>query len=115
MPEDEAGRTPPTEDRVRVDLLLFAELVRELDERGLLMTSLPTLLGRLSELRRLLFDFEVRSSERLLPVEDPQERESRRILQELEERKEEMIEEWGDRWSPEDADREGDDDEEEDD
>jgi hypothetical protein len=95
---------PPSEDRVRLELVLFADLVRRLDESGSLLKAVPFLLGRLGDIRRVLFDYEVRSTERLLPIEDPREREARRILREIEERKREMLDEWGEGWTPDDGD-----------
>jgi hypothetical protein len=98
---------PPSEDRVRLELVLFADLVRRLDESGSLLKAVPFLLGRLGDIRRVLFDYEVRGTERLLPIEDPREREARRILREIEEGKREMLDEWGEGWTPDDG---GDDD-----
>lgn len=98
---EEPGKKPaPTAEQVRVALLRFGELVRRLDEEGRLLRVLPFLLGRLGELRRLLFEYEVRVTERLLPVEDPRERESRRIVREAMQREEEMTEDWPSEWRP---------------
>lgn len=95
------GREPPSEDRVRLELLLFSQLIQRLADEGSLMRALPVLMGRLGDLRQLLFDYEVRSTERLMPVEDPAEREARRILREMEEREREMREEWEESgWTP---------------
>lgn len=105
-PESRGG--PPSGDRVRLELVLFGELIRRLENSGSLLEAVPFLLSRLGDLRRVLFDYEVRATERLLPIEDPREREARRILREIEERKREMIEEWGEEWTPED-DEDGDD------
>lgn len=91
---------PPSEEQVRAALLRFAGLVRRLDEEGQLLRGLPFLLGRLGDLRRLLFDYEVRSTERLLPIEDPDEREARRIVREALEREREQLEEWDTEWRP---------------
>lgn len=91
---------PPSEDRVRLELVLFAELIETLAEDDRLLDAVPFLLGRLGDLRRVLFDYEVRCTERLLPIEDPDEREARRLLRELEERKREMTEDWGRGWNP---------------
>lgn len=98
---EERGRSgPPSEDRVRLELVLFAELIRTLEKEGRLAEALPFVLHRLGDLRQLLFDYEVRATERLLPIEDPHEKEARRLIREVEERTREMREEWGDSWTP---------------
>lgn len=97
---------PPSEDRVRLELVLFAELIETLAEDDRLLDAVPFLLGRLGDLRRVLFDYEVRCTERLLPIEDPDEREARRLLRELDERKREMMEDWGQGWTPPEEDEE---------
>jgi hypothetical protein len=90
--EREAG--PPSEERVRLELVLFADLVLRLEKEDRLAEALPFVLERLGDLRRLLFDYEVRGTERLLPIEDPLEREARRIIREVEESRRRMLEEW---------------------
>lgn len=108
--EGESGRGevrrggPPSEDRVRLELVLFAELIRRLEADGRLTEALPFILGRLGDLRRLLFDYEVRATERLLPIEDPAERAARDLIREIEERHRRMTEEWGEGWTPDDED-----------
>lgn len=97
---DEQDAGPPSEERVRLELVLFADLILRLEKENRLAEALPFVLSRLGDLRRLLFDYEVRGTERLLPIEDPDEREARRIVREMEERKREMLEEWGDSWRP---------------
>ena len=74
---------PPSEERVRLELVLFADLVLRLEKEDRLAEALPFVLRRLGDLRRLLFDYEVRATERLLPIEDPNEREARRIVREV--------------------------------
>jgi len=96
--EERSG--PPSEDRVRLELILFAEFIQTLAEEDKLLQAVPFLLGRLGELRRVLFDYEVRGTERLLPIEDPDEREARRLLRKIEESKREMLEELGKGWTP---------------
>ena len=91
---------PPSEERVRLELVLFADLVLRLEKEDRLAEALPFVLRRLGDLRRLLFDYEVRATERLLPIEDPNEREARRIVREVEEGNLEMLKEWGDGWEP---------------
>lgn len=101
--DDRSGRRPggpPSAERVRLELETFADLIRELARKDSLLSAVPFLLGRLGDLRRLLFDYEVRATERLLPVEDPTEREARRIIRDAEERKREMTDEWGASWRP---------------
>ena len=95
---------PPTGDEVRFELERFSELIQDLAGKDALLQAVPFLLGRLGDLRRLLFDYEVRVTERLLPVEDPSEREARRIIREAEERKRAMTEEWEGPWTPGDSD-----------
>jgi len=94
----------PEEERVRKALLAFADLIRRLEDEGRLQRATPLLLSRLGDLRRLLFEFEVRWTERLLPIEDPVERDSRRIVREALEREREMLEEWeAEAWPEEDG------------
>lgn len=92
----------PDEAEIRSALLHFSRLIRRLEEEGKLMRALPLLMARLGDLRHLLFDYEVRFTERLMPVEDPQEREARRLVREAKERMEEMKDEWDSEWSPDD-------------
>lgn len=100
MAEERRETSGPTEEEVRSALLRFGELVRRLDDEGRLLRALPLLMGRLGDIRRLLFEYEVRVTERLLPVEDPAERESRRIVREAREREEEIPDDWRSRWEP---------------
>jgi hypothetical protein len=87
-------KRPPTEREVRAALVAFAELVKRLDENERLSGNLPLIMGRLGDLRRMLFEYEVRVTERLLPSEDPAERESRRIVREAREDEEDVKREW---------------------
>ena len=100
--EERSG--PPSADRVRLELVLFAELIQRLETSGSLVEAVPLLLSRLGDLRRVLFDYEVRCTERLLPIEDPKEREARRILRQIEESKREMLEDLGRGWEPDEDD-----------
>lgn len=103
MPGNRGSDDTPDEEKVRRVLLNFAELVQRLDDEGRLLRALPLLLTRLGDVRALLFDFEVRHTERLMPVEDPEEREARRIVREARERMEELADEWDDEgWEPDD-------------
>lgn len=94
MAEDPGRKGPPDADTVRADLLHFADLIRRLEGEGALLRAIPLLLRRLGDLRRLLFDYEVRVTERLLPIEDPIERESRRVVRDARSREDELLEEW---------------------
>jgi len=105
--EEERRDGPPTEERVRLELVLFADLIQRLEKEGRLADALPFVLHRLGDLRRLLFDYEVRATERLLPVEDPNEREARRIIREVEESVRRSTEEWGKPWTPDPDDEDG--------
>lgn len=101
--ERDSDRDTPDDDEVRKILLGFARLVQRLDEEGRLLQTLPLLLARLGDVRALLFDYEVRHTERLMPVEDPEEREARRIVREARERMDELADEWDDEgWEPDD-------------
>ncbi|MCL7956398.1 MAG: hypothetical protein M8860_03925 [marine benthic group bacterium] len=95
-PDEKPESGPPSEERVRLELVLFADLVLRLEKEGRLAEALPFVLERLGDLRRLLFDYEVRGTERLLPIEDPLEREARRIIREVEESRRRMLGEWDD-------------------
>lgn len=86
---------PPSEENVRRALLSFANLVQRLDEDERLVRHLPGLIRRLGDLRQMLFEFEVRVTERLLPTDDPIERESRRIVREAQDRAEDAAGDWG--------------------
>lgn len=109
MSPDDPDRSAPDARQVRRAMRAFAELIERLDDEGRLLEALPLLLDRLGDLRRILFDYEVRATERLMPVEDDVERESRRVVREALERYEEMIEEWGEGWTPpEDGEEDGD-------
>ena len=105
--EDERSSGPPSEERVRLELVLFADLIQRLEREGRLAGELPFILHRMGDLRRLLFDYEVRSTERLLPIEDPAERAARELIREVEESMRLAAEEWGRPWTP-DADAGGD-------
>ena len=93
--EEERHSGPPSEERVRLELVLFADLIQRLENENRLAEALPFILHRLGDLRRLLFDYEVRATERLLPIEDPAEREARRLIREVEESVRRAREEWG--------------------
>ena len=88
-------RKPPTAAEVRAALMAFADLVRRLDADDRLLRTLPLIMGRLGDLRHLLFEYEVRVTERLLPTDDPTERESRRIVREAREGEEDAPDDWG--------------------
>ncbi len=88
-------RKPPTEAQVRAALMAFSDLVRRLDANDRLFRTLPLIMGRLGDIRHLLFDYEVRVTERLLPTDDPEERESRRVVREAIENELDAADEWG--------------------
>lgn len=96
MTPDDASRSrrPPTRSEVRAALLAFADMIRRFDADGTLFRHLPLLMGRLGDLRHMLFEYEVRVTERLLPSESDAERESRRIVREARERERELDDEW---------------------
>ncbi len=94
-PEQPEREGPPDADAVRAHLVHLSNLIRRLDEEGALLRTIPLLLRQLGDLRRVLFDYEVRVTERLLPIEDPVERDSRRIVREAGERERHLAEEWG--------------------
>ncbi|MDX1577864.1 MAG: hypothetical protein R3266_05240 [Gemmatimonadota bacterium] len=94
--DEDRRRKPPTDAEVRAALVAFADLVRRLDADDRLLRTLPLIMGRLGDLRHLLFEYEVRVTERLLPSESPEERESRRIVREAIEGEKEAPEEWDD-------------------
>ena len=106
-PDEPRSSGPPSVERVRLELVLFADLILRLEKESRLAESLPFVLERLGDLRRLLFDYEVRGTERLLPIENPLEREARRILREVEESHRRAREEWGQPWRPDESDAEG--------
>jgi len=93
LPGDD--RQPPTAAEVRAALLAFTDLVRRLDQDDRLLSTSPLIMGRLGDLRRMLFEYEVRVTERLLPIEDPVERESRRVVREAREGDDEANRDWG--------------------
>jgi hypothetical protein len=63
--------------RLEATLRELAARLRELDEAGLLLKSVPELLRRLGDLRSELFHYEVRST-----YDTPEVAESRRIVDE---------------------------------
>ncbi len=108
MDKDAGRNRPPDADTVRAQLLHLANLIRRLEEEGALLRAIPLLLRRLGDLRRVLFDYEVRVTERLLPIEDPLERESRKIVREARSREQELAEEWGRSFEVDRRDEDGD-------
>ncbi|MFQ5889099.1 MAG: hypothetical protein ACE5JR_03490 [Gemmatimonadota bacterium] len=98
--EPERGPAPSGE-QVRAQLLRFAQLIQRLDRDGQLLKGTPVILGRLGDLRQMLFDYEVRVTERLLPIEDPAERRSRDVVRQAREAEEDLLEEWKRGWQPE--------------
>ncbi len=103
MTEGRKRGTPPSKEQVRAELLRLADLIRRLDDEDTLDEGLPLLMRRLGDLRQLLFEYEVRTTERLLPIEDPVERASRRIIREARKRDQEKGDDWGTGWTPPEA------------
>jgi hypothetical protein len=66
-PTDEERRPPPTEAQVRAAFMAFASMIRRLDAQDQLIPRIPMLMGRLGDLRHMVFDYEVRVTERLVP------------------------------------------------
>lgn len=98
------------EDREKIDpeelrrsLLRLAALIQRLDEKGRLLEGAPRLLKLMGDLRSKIFDYEVRSTGRLLPKSEvpPEVLEAERIVQEAIRRQEEAEEEWRGGWLPE--------------
>lgn len=95
-----------TPERLRRDLVSFAELLLRLDRQEALLRSAAEIQRLIGELRQKLFAYEIRSS-RLLPEksggstavgetaqEDPVVQESLRVIREALRREEEMLKEW---------------------
>ncbi len=61
---------PPREENVRLALVRFSQVVFRLDRDGGLLKNVPFLMGRLGDLRRLLFEYEVRGAADLLQNDD---------------------------------------------
>lgn len=47
--------------------MAFASMIRRLDAQDQLIPRIPMLMGRLGDLRHMVFDYEVRVTERLVP------------------------------------------------
>lgn len=107
MTDQDRGPEPPDERKVRLALRTFGDLVRRLDDEERLLDAVPLLLARLGDLRQMLFSYEVLVTERLLPTDDPVERESRDIVRRAREREREMLDEWERGWTTEDDPDEG--------
>jgi hypothetical protein len=105
--DQDRGPEPPDEEKVRLALRTFGDLVSRLDEEERLLDAVPLLLARLGDLRQMLFSYEVLVTERLLPTDDPVERESRDIVRRAREREREMLEEWERGWTGDDDPGEG--------
>lgn len=107
MTDQDRGPEPPDERKVRLALRTFGDLVRRLDDEERLLDAVPLLLERLGDLRQMLFSYEVLVTERLLPTDDPVERESRDIVRRAREREREMLDEWERGWTADDEPDEG--------
>lgn len=104
MTDQDRGPEPPDERKVRLALRTFGDLVRRLDDEDRLLDAVPLLLARLGDLRQMLFSYEVLVTERLMPTDDPVERESRDIVRRAREREREMLDEWEQGWTDDDPD-----------
>lgn len=102
MTDQDRSPQPPDEEKLRLALRTFGELIRRLDDEDRLLDAVPLVLARLGDLRQMLFSYEVLVTERLLPTDDPVERESRDIVRRARERQREMMDEWDDEWSRDD-------------
>lgn len=107
MTDQDRGPEPPDERKVRLALRTFGDLVKRLDDEERLLDAVPLLLARLGDLRQMLFSYEVLVTERLLPTDDPVERESRDIVRRAREREREMLDEWERGWTDDDEPDEG--------
>ena len=78
-------------ERLRKGLLELARLIRTLDQEGRLLDATPQLLKLLGDFRSQLFEYEVRSTRRLLPKQapPPEVLEAERIVREAAKRLEE--------------------------
>lgn len=94
MTDSGEDRKPPTAEEVRAALVTFADLVKRLERDERLLPTLPLIMGRLGDLRRMLFEYEVRVTERLLPREDPAGDESDRIPRDAFESEDDARREW---------------------
>ncbi len=100
-----------SEERLRADLVRFAELILRLESEGGLLVSPADLQKMIGELRQKLFAWEIRCSRHLgegetgsgvdphgeRPSPDPRgeaSRESLRVVREALEREQQMIREW---------------------
>ena len=68
--EPEPRRPPPTATEIRAAFMAFADMIRRLDASDQLIPRIPLLMGRLGDLRHMVFEYEVRVTERLLPMGD---------------------------------------------
>ncbi len=102
-----------SEERLRADLVRFAELILRLESEGGLLVSPADLQKMIGELRQKLFAWEIRRSRYLVEDESGPEadahgdasassprgeasRESLRVVREALEREQQMIREWSD-------------------
>jgi hypothetical protein len=89
--------------RLRQALLELADSILKLEDEGALLEATPDLMQMMGDLRRALFEYEVRVTGRLLPnfEERPEVVEAQRIVHEAARRLEEEEEEWWRRWTGE--------------
>ncbi len=86
---------------LRQQLLELADAIHRLDEEGELLHSTPQLIKLMGNLRASLFEYEVRSTGRLLPKssEPPEVIEAQRIVEEAAQRMQEAERAWESGWS----------------
>ncbi len=81
--------------RLKQELLNLAAAIRRLDEEGELLHASPELIRLMGDLRRKLFEYEVRCTERLLPRKElPEVLEAQQIVRDEARRLEEEDEKW---------------------
>lgn len=106
QPSDSSS-SPDAED-VRLALAAFRDLIERLEREERLTDAIPLLLKQLGNLRQMLFSYEVRTTKRLMPADDPMETASREVVKEALEREREMLREWELSWNPEEEEEDDD-------
>lgn len=90
---DEGKKVDP--ERLKTELLDLAAAIQRLDEEGELLHASPELIRQMGDLRRKLFEYEVRCTKRLLPRKElPEVLEAQRIVRDAARR----LQEEDDRW-----------------
>lgn len=82
-------------ERLKTELLNLAAAIQRLHEEGELLHASPELIRRMGDLRRKLFEYEVRCTERLLPRKElPEVLEAQRIVRDAARRLQEEDDKW---------------------